>query len=155
MIETHEPKTPKRPARRRRRGGLGLYQTRTGRWKLDCWIRGQRLRQSFASKVRCNREVALLRTLYARMAAWGLCGIGSWGGQRPSLDGYVMGTGAHGWGARRRRVFMLPILYSTIPKVRVLPARGVRPPAPPPQPPNEPQPRSRARALSGHVLWRG
>lgn len=153
--------------RRRRRGGLGLYQTRSGRWKLDCWIRGQRLRKSFGaideklarelataeraavlrgqagilppvrrdvpfdralrefrerhlpglrattqraytqhldrleaffagkrlgeigpltvegyrksrtqnhtmSKVRCNREVALLRTLYARMAAWGL-----------------------------------------------------------------------------------
>jgi integrase len=167
MAETQELKTAKRPARRRRRGGLGLYQTRTGRWKLDCWIRGQRLRQSFgaiderlarelataaraaalrgqagilpavrqdvgfdralrefrarhlpglrattqraygqeldrleaffagkrlgeigpltvegyrkartqnhtASKVRCNREVALLRTLYARMAAWGL-----------------------------------------------------------------------------------
>jgi integrase len=167
MIQHEEPKATKRPARRRRRGGLGLYQTRPGRWKLDCWIRGQRLRRSFGaineklarelamaaraaalrgpagilpamrrdstfdralrefrerhlpglrattqraytqqldrleaffvgkrlseigpltvegyrkartqnhtrSKVRCNREVALLRTLYARMAAWNL-----------------------------------------------------------------------------------
>jgi integrase len=167
MIETQDEKTATRPPRRRRRQGLGLYQTRTGRWKLDCWIRGQRLRQSFGaideklarelataaraaalrgqagilptvrrdctvdralrefrerhlpslrattqrtytqdltrleafftgkrlseigpltvegyrkartqghkrSRVRCNREVTLLRTLYARMAAWNL-----------------------------------------------------------------------------------
>jgi integrase len=167
MIETQDQTIAIRPSRRRRRQGLGLYQTRTGRWKLDCWIRGQRLRQSFGAideklarelataaraaalrgqagilppvrrdlpfdralrefrerhvsskraatqrtygqdlahleafftdkrlseigpltvegyrrdrtqqhtraKVRCNREVALLRTLYARMTAWGL-----------------------------------------------------------------------------------
>src|SRR6266478_5309749 len=59
MIETQESKTAKRPARRSRRGGLGLYQTRTGRWKLDCWIRGQRLRQSFgAIDEKLARELA-------------------------------------------------------------------------------------------------
>jgi integrase len=169
MLQPEPPKPPSRPARRRRRTGLGLYKSRTGRWKLDAWIHGQRLRQSFgaideklarelataaraaalrgqagilpptrrdltfdralrefrerhlpglrpttqrsygqhlahleafftgkrlseigpltvegyrkartknhtASKVRCNREVDLVRTLYARMAAWGLYG---------------------------------------------------------------------------------
>ena len=40
-----------------------------------------------------------------------MCAVaGSWGGQRPSLAGYVAGTGAHGRGARRRRVLMLPTL---------------------------------------------
>jgi hypothetical protein len=44
------------------------------------------------------------------------CDSGSWGGWRPSLAGYVTGTGPkHGdgtqaRGARRRRAFMLPIL---------------------------------------------
>ncbi len=41
------------------------------------------------------------------------CGIGSWGGPRPGLGGYVTGTGAR-VGARRRRALMLPILLSTI-----------------------------------------
>src|SRR4029453_4140990 len=46
-----------------------------------------------------------------------LCAVGSWGGQRPGLAGYVTGTGPkHGdgtqaRGARRRRAFMLPILF--------------------------------------------
>ncbi len=38
------------------------------------------------------------------------CGIGSWGGQRPSLADYVTVTGAHGRGDRRRRVLKLPTL---------------------------------------------
>jgi len=37
-------------------------------------------------------------------------GIGLWGGQRPSLVGYVTVTGAHGRGDRRRRVLKLPTL---------------------------------------------
>ena len=32
--------------------GDGLYEARDGRWKLDCWIQGQRVRKSF----RCIRE---------------------------------------------------------------------------------------------------
>src|SRR4030095_14299637 len=51
-----------------------------------------------------------------------MCAVpsGSWGGQRPGLAGYVTGTGPkHGdgtqaRGARRRRAFMLPILYSVL-----------------------------------------
>ena len=41
-----------------------------------------------------------------------MCAVpsGSWGGRCPSLAGYVTVTGAHGWGDRRRRVFMLPSL---------------------------------------------
>ena len=38
------------------------------------------------------------------------CAYGSGGGQRPSLGGYVTGTGGHEWGDHRRRAFMLPIL---------------------------------------------
>jgi len=38
----------------------------------------------------------------------GSCGSGSLAGRRPSLGGYVTGTGATG-GARRRRTLMLPI----------------------------------------------
>ena len=41
------------------------------------------------------------------------CAVGSWGGQRPSLAGYVTVTGAKPGApaaARRRRAFMLPIL---------------------------------------------
>jgi hypothetical protein len=56
---SQEPTKPptKRPVRRRRRSGL--YQTRTGRWKLDCWIRGQRVRQSFgAVDEKLARELA-------------------------------------------------------------------------------------------------
>jgi hypothetical protein len=40
MIETQDQMIATWPSRRRRRQGLGLYQTRTGRGKLDCWIRG-------------------------------------------------------------------------------------------------------------------
>ena len=38
------------------------------------------------------------------------CGIGSCGVPRPSLGGYVTGTGGQEWGARRRRALLLPIL---------------------------------------------
>jgi hypothetical protein len=44
------------------------------------------------------------------------CAVGSWGGQRPGLAGYVTvtgpkhGDGTQARGARRRRAFMLPIL---------------------------------------------
>jgi hypothetical protein len=58
-LQAQDPKIATRPPRRRRRQGLGLYQTRTGRWKLDCWIRGQRLRRSFgAIDDRLARELA-------------------------------------------------------------------------------------------------
>jgi hypothetical protein len=39
------------------------------------------------------------------------CGIGSWGGQRPSLGDYVTATTR---GARCRRVLMLPILILSL-----------------------------------------
>jgi hypothetical protein len=46
----------------------------------------------------------------------GTCAVGSWGGQRAGLAGYVTvtgpkhGDGTHARGARRRSSFMLPIL---------------------------------------------
>jgi hypothetical protein len=37
------------------------------------------------------------------------CAVGSWGGRRPSLGGYVTVTGPNDGGHRLRRAFMLPI----------------------------------------------
>jgi integrase/recombinase XerD len=45
--------------RRKRRQGIGLYKSSNGRFYLDCWIRGQRIRQSFgAIDERLARELA-------------------------------------------------------------------------------------------------
>jgi hypothetical protein len=51
------------------------------------------------------------------------CGIGSWGGRCPSLEGYVTGKGVHGRGDRRRRALMLPILTGASPDCRDRPTR--------------------------------
>ena len=39
------------------------------------------------------------------------CGIGSWGGRRPSLAGYVTGTGPQSRAPAAGEPFMSPILY--------------------------------------------
>jgi len=67
------PETPApRPRRKRRRGGLGLYQSQ-GIWRLDAVIRGRRLRQSFG---RIDERLAVeLATAARANALRGAAGI--------------------------------------------------------------------------------
>ncbi|SRR6266508_4104491 len=117
------------------RRGDGLYEAKNGSWKLDCWIHGQRVRKSFgripeklARDLATAEGAAILRGQTrilppgapGRDLASGLChrAPGPGGGR---VWRVTSRDGGHGRGERRRKAFMLAILWSR---------RGARPESP-------------------------